>query len=454
MIQEEFVPEVPVPHDKPLGPIGLIKALRRNALEIWTKADFEKPVQFRKTFIDHRMLLNDPAGVRHVFLDNYQNYPKNELQLRLLRPALGIGLLTASGQDWKRQRRLLTPVFSTKKMQSYSAAQQQVAENLVDRLREKNGSIVDMHAEMGRVTLEVLEHTLFTSGIGCSASDFQLAVTDYMKTFGRVDIADLLGLPGIFPRIGQIRGRKVKSFLNKTVSDFINERRRLTSQNQSTPDDILSFLLKAKDEETEIPITEIEMKDNIISFIAAGHETATNVLSWTLYVLSKVTQCQDEIVNEIKTQYDPENPLTSLPKTKAFVEEVMRVYPPVPMMSRVALEDDVICGHKINAGMIVTVSPYVLHRHKTLWERPEVFDPRRFLPENRHNIEKFSYMPFGGGPHLCIGMAFAMMEMLVLLANILPVFRFEMDGDGLVLPEVRLSMRPADGLRMLVSVRN
>lgn len=454
MQEADFYPPAPTPKAHPPNTWQLAKAILRNPLEIWAEQDFALPIQTRATILGKRVLVNSPEGVRHVFLDNAVNYHKNALQLRLLKPALGEGLITANGEQWRRQRRVLTPLFSPKQMQVYIKAQHQVVGQTVARLQAKPaGSVVDISLVMGELTLEVLEHTLFTQGFGVQAGVFQQAVTHYFATYGKLDVADLLGLPGYFPRLRTLRGKKVLQFLDKTVSQIMAARQALIDAQAAVPQDMLTLLLTAKDEETGTLFNQTEVRDNIITFIGAGHETTANALTWAFYLLSQSPAWRAKVEHEIDTQFKPEDPQGSLPITKAVLEETMRLYPPVWLMSRVALADDVINRQAIKAGTVVLVSPYVLHRNEAFWHKPTAFNPARFLGEQRQSIHKYAYLPFATGPRMCIGMSFAMNEMLIVLAKLLAVYRFDLQAGFAVKPKGNITLRPQNGMLMVMSKR-
>ena len=452
--KSRFSPPIPKPREHPPNAWQIFQALRRNVLEIWSVEDFEFPIQIRKTVVDRRMLINDPAGIRHVFLDNARNYQKNELQLRLLRPALGAGVMTSNGDDWRRQRRVLAPLFSPQSVREFTAAKVRVAERTVERLRHSaDHEVIDVSATLGQLTLDMLEHTLFSQGLGRSASQLQHAITRYFDTLGRLDPFDILGLPDFLPRLNHLRGRASIKLMGRLVDEILANRRGLLASGTEPPKDILTLLLNAQDPETGQFISEAELRDNILTFIGAGHETTANALTWTLYLLSQVPDWRARVEEEIDGCFDPNDVLASLPLTKAVLEESMRLYPPVSMFSRVALQDDVVVGTAIHSGTIVTVSPYVLHRHRTLWRDPDVFDPERFLGGHRDAIDRFAYLPFGAGHRVCIGMGFAMAEMLLALGHLLREFRFDLVEGHPVTPEVRVTMRPANGMKMHVRRR-
>ncbi len=396
-------------------------------------------------------MAHDPAAVRHVFLDNAANYRKDELQLRILSPGLGEGLLTAEGEPWRLQRRALAPLFSPREVIGFAAAMQTVATRAVERLlRRRDGAIVDVGDFMSRITLEILEQTLFSQGLGKEPGAFQHAMTRYLDTFGRVDPLDLLGAPAFVPRIGRWRGREALRFFDQAVDDIVGRRRALIEKGGEPPRDLLTLLLAARDPETGQGLPESAIRANIVTFINAGHETTANALTWTLYLLSQAPEWRERAETEADATFDCEHPaaLERCPTICAVIEEAMRLYPPVATLSREAIADDQILGVDVPAGTVVLVSPYVLHRRRGLWEDPDAFDPSRFLGARRERIDRFAYIPFGAGPRVCIGMAFALQEAMIVLANALRAFRFDLVEGSRVSPRQRVTLRPRESLKM------
>lgn len=452
-----FRPPAPEPREKPLGVFGMIAALRRNPIEIWTRQHYERPVMFGGGVLGNRVVVNDPAGVRRIFLDNVANYRKDDLQLRVLRPGLGDGLLTSQGEDWRAQRRQLAPLFTPRQVAAFAESMAASARAGVERLaRRRPGQRLDMSEEMARLTLEILEHTLFSQGLGRDTSEFQKAVTRYFDTVGRLDPFDLLNLPQFLPRIGRLRGRATLEWFARAVSDIVAARRALIASGADAPRDILTLLLEAQDPETGRGMSEDTLRANIVTFIGAGHETTANALTWTFYLLSQTPDWREKVEAEADAELDA-GPIETLadrmPVTKAVLEESLRLYPPAAFLSRAAIADDVIGGKQIRAGSIVTVSPFLLHRHKTLWEAPDVFDPTRFLGDNRDRIDRFAYIPFGAGPRVCIGMGFALQEAIIVLAHLTKAFRFDLAPDHVVRPVQRVTLRPQGGMPMTIAPR-
>jgi cytochrome P450 len=451
-----FRPPKPVPHDGPIGMLRMILALRRNPLEIWSKAHYEEPILMGRTILGNRAVVNEPAAVRRIFLDNSANYRKDALQLRVLGPGLGKGLLTVGGEDWRAQRRALAPLFSARQIPAFAPAMQRVAAAAAERLAPKGeGRVLDVSVEMAGIALAMLEQTLFSQGLGRDASEFQVAVTRYFDTIGRLDPLDLLGAPAFLPRLGRLRGRSTLEFFARAVNDIIGARKALLASGAAPPNDILTLLLAAQDPETGKGISLDDVRANIVTFIGAGHETTANALTWTLYLLSQAPDWRARVEAEIDAHFDPDSEgfADALPVTKAALEEALRLYPPAAMLSREAIEPDVLVGRRIAAGTVVTVSPFLLHRHRTLWNDPDLFDPERFLGANREAIDRYAYIPFGAGPRVCIGMGFAMMEMMAVLGHLIRAYRFDLAPGHPVSPVARVTLRPAHGMKMILRRR-
>jgi cytochrome P450 len=451
-----FVPPYPRRPQRPRGSFSLMLALQRNPIEVWWEGDFERPVSMGKTFFGLRGAAHDPAAIRRIFLDNAANYRKDDLQLRILRPGLGNGLLTAEGEDWRVQRRALAPLFSPRQTAEFAPAVHRVGRAAVERMsRRRDGAVTDVGAVMSRLTLEVLEQTLFSQGLGREPSAFQRAVSSYFETIGRIDPLDLLGAPAFVPRLRRRRGRTALEFFDSAVNAIIDKRRALLSSGAQAPRDLLTLLMSAKDPENGRAIAEADVRANIVTFINAGHETTANALTWTLFLLSQSPEWRERAEADADQAFDADQSVATerCEILRAVFEEALRLYPPAAMLARQAIADDELAGVPIPAGAVITISPYVLHRRKGLWDRPDAFDPSRFLGERRDRIDRFAYIPFGAGPRVCIGMAFAMQEGIILLAHFLRAFRFELVEGHQVMPIQRVTLRPRNGMKMHVKRR-
>jgi cytochrome P450 len=451
---DHFRPAVPKPLRAQPGLFGFLKAARANPLTTWLDVHFEKPVVAAEGVLGRVTVVSDPALIRYLYVENAANYRKDDLQRRVLAPGLGNGLLTAEGEEWKLQRRALAPIFSARHVLGFGPAMNAAGARMARRLARRDGTAIDVPLEMTRVTLDVLERTIFTQGLASEPDALGRAITRFLESVGPIDPLDVFGVPSFVPRLGRLRARPALRFFAEVVDELIARRRSLIATG-AAPADLLTLLLKAQDPETGEALTDLAVRANIVTFIAAGHETTANALTWAIYCLSQDPAARARVEAEVDavapgTDFDAD----ALPFTKAVMEETMRLFPPVPFLSRQAIADDRIGRIKIPKGSLVMVAPWVLHRHKTLWHEPEAFMPERFLPENRAAIPRFAYLPFGAGPRVCIGQSFSLQEAVVVLAHVTRAARFRLaDGHAPVVPLHRVTLRPEQGLRMTVAPR-
>jgi len=451
-------PPAPVPQKRPPDLFGFLAAARANPLTTWTKAHFEKPILYGKGVMGRVLVLNEPEAIRHVLLDNAGNYRKDDLQRRVLAPGLGEGLLTAEGDEWRLLRRTLAPLFSARNVTGFMPVMDDAAKRLVARLTRRLPRERDMALEMTRVTLDVLERTIFTHGLDRDPDALSRAITRFFEAIGPIDPLDVLRMPDFLPRIGRLRARPAIRFFEEVVGELVTRRRALIESGADVPRDLLTLLLEARDPETGEPLDEISVQANIVTFIGAGHETTANALTWSLYLLARAPEWARAIRAEADAVLGdaPATPqaLEQLVNTRAILEESMRLYPPVPFMSREALGPDRIAGIRVPKGTLVTIAPWVLHRHKTLWEEPDLFDPSRFLPENRAKIARFAYLPFGAGPRVCIGQSFSMQEAILILARVIRAVDIALAEGQEVTPLHRVTLRPDGPVRMHLKRRS
>jgi len=449
-------PPAPTPRLKSLGPLALLRVLARNPLEAWTKAHFEKPIVMGGLSIGRVALVSDPAAIRRVLMDNSQNYHKDWLQRRVLSAGLSNGLLTAEGQQWRMQRRALAPLFARRTVLSFSVAMIDAAAALVERLKLRNGQIEDIAVEATRLTLDVLERTMFSDGLGRSPEEIRLAMKHYFEAIGRLDPFDVLGLPNWVPRLSRWKLRPMLRLFESAIDAIVSTRRRRIAEDpDSVPRDILTLLLEARDPETGEGLSEVEVRANILTFIAAGHETTANSITWSLFLLSQSPEWRRRVQAEADRELDGdvEGLAERLVETRAVIDEANRLYPPIAAISRAALAPDELAGEPIRRGTMVVIAPYVLHRHRALWADPDAFDPNRFLDGARERIDRFAYLPFGVGPRICIGATFALQEASIVVATVMRHFTLELAPGHAVWPVHRVTVRPSGGLPMIVRRR-
>lgn len=454
-------PPAPVPEEREFGRLELLLRLRRNPLTIWRTRHFREPIVAGEGLFGYGVVISDPDAIRHVLVENAANYRKDDLQRAILAPGLGEGLLTAEGEAWKRARRTLAPLFTPRSVAALAERMTGPAEQTVERMaRRRDGRVVDIAADMTRVTYDILAATMFSNAIAGGAEAFGKALTRYFETQGRIDPLDVLGAPSWLPRIGRWMARPAITFFEAQVKAIIAERLALHAggHRPAPKPDLLDSLLAARDPETGAGLSEAEVGANIVTFIGAGHETTANALTWALYLVALAPDVRERLEAEIDAAGDDLAAAAlageRLAFTRAVIEEAMRLYPPVPSLSRTALADDVAAGRCfIPKGALVVVSPYLLHRHEMLWRAPDRFRPERFLPGAREGIPRYAYLPFGAGPRVCIGQQFAMVEAVIVLAALLRRLRFEHAGEAAPMPVQRITLRPDGGMPMRVRAR-
>jgi cytochrome P450 len=330
----------------------------------------------------------------------------------------------------------------------------QAAQAMIARLCGQCGETVDVMAEVTRLTLSVLERTIFSDGIGADREDVRIAMQRYFEVASRVDPFDILNLPDFVPRPTRLPVRASLKFFEETIDNIIAARRQRLEENpDALPRDLLTLLLDARDPETCEGLTEVEVRANVLTFIAAGHETTANCLTWSLYLLSQSPEWRERVRAEAARELQNDDVTTvadRLPVIRAVIDEANRLYPPISAISRVALAPDTLAGEEIAAGTMVVIAPYVLHRHRALWTCPDQFDPSRFLPGEREKVDRFAYIPFGMGPRLCIGSPFALQEASIALALMAMNFDWRLASGHTVRPMQKMTLRPDGGMPMIL----
>jgi cytochrome P450 len=447
-----FVPPAPKPRTGIPGYVEIVRTLYRNPLEIWGEPSFNER-WIRTRFINERTLIvNDPGLIRHVLVDNARNYRMATIRQLILRPILRDGLLTAEGDTWKRSRRAMAPVFTPRRIGALAETMLERSHAFLSRFRE--GETRDIAIDMTDLTFDLLSETLFSGDIVTSGTSFAEEVNRLLETMGRVDPLDLLKAPKWLPRLTRIRGRRSLAFFRGIVADTIDRRRARMLAGEAVPDDLLTQLLR---QEGEGGLSAGEIEDNIVTFIGAGHETTARALAWTLYCLANAPHERDKVEAEADRMASEAPPaqdwLEHMPHARAAFEEAMRLYPPAPSINRAAIADDRWNEVEIPAGITVLVMPWTLHRHRRLWPDPDAFMPERFLPANRDAIDRFQYLPFGAGPRVCIGAAFALQEAVIALGVLMSRLRFDCTAETRPWPVQRLTTQPEGGMPMRVSFR-
>ncbi|MDX8522253.1 cytochrome P450 [Mesorhizobium dulcispinae] len=448
-----FVPPAPKPRTQPPSTLEMMRIVYRNPLELWGEHTYNEPWISVTGIGGPLVIANDPGLIRHVLIDNAKNYKMATVRQLILRPILRDGLLTAEGEVWKRSRKAMAPMFTPRHIFGFAEPMLKRALEFVTRYEA--GGTTDVARDMTMLTYDILAETLFSGEIAGEQGSFAKEVDRLFETMGRVDPLDLLRAPEWLPRLTRIRGRKTMAYFRNIVANTVKMREeRLKRDPDGVPQDFLTLLLKAEGPDG---LTRAEVEDNIITFIGAGHETTARALGWTIYCLAEAPWERDRIEREIDAvlarEPDPTKWLDAMPLTRAAFEEALRLYPPAPSINREPIEPETWNGLYIPKYAAVLVMPWVVHRHRKLWDRPDAFMPERFHPENRDRIDRFQYLPFGAGPRVCIGASFAMQEAIIALAILLSRFRFDVTSETRPWPVQKLTTQPQGGLPMQVSRR-
>ncbi len=399
-------------------------------------------------------VLRHPDDIKHVLQENHANYIKGR-GLRKLKIFLGEGLLTSEGAHWLRQRRLIQPAFHRARLEALVAKMARATETMADEWSElaSHGETIDVAREMMRLTLEIASTTLFSVSTRGSADKVGGALSVALREAVRRTFA-IVELPLRVPTPRNVAYREAMRSLDSVVYGIIAERRKAPGGD----DDLLSMLIDTRDEATGEAMTDAQLRDEVMTLFLAGHETTANQLAWTFYLLSKHPAERRRLETEIDTVLGDRSPtfddLAKLTRTRMTIDESMRIFPPVWMFGRTALEDDVVRGYRIPKRSFVGVSPYLLHRHPAYWKNPEGFDPDRFDATASVGRHKYAYLPFGGGPRVCIGNHFAIMEAQVVLSILSRRFRVELAPGARVELEPLITLRPKGGIAVTVTRRD
>lgn len=455
VVDTPFVPRTPARRTQPLSLLPFLWISWRDPIRMWSERHFNEPQLHGHSVLGEILVVSHPEGVRHVLTENAANYVKGDLQRRVLGPMLAEGLLLTEGDTWRRARRILAPLFTPAKMATLNVRMAEVCHARVASWSlSAHGRVLDIDSEMSGLTFDILSATMFSGELGGEARGFERALNQFLANGARIDPLDVLGAPDWAPRLGRLASFRSARFFERRVTRLVEARRAHIEAGGEAHDDLLSALLLARDENGGPGLSDEEVAANILTFILAGHETTARALGWTLHLLSR----QPEYLARLQAEadaFDVSQPrwADNLPWTRAVLEETMRLFPPAPTMARTALADDEVGGQKIKAGATVIISPWILQRHKLLWDQPDAFKPERFLPENRKAVDRYAYIPFSAGPRVCIGAAFAIQEAMIALAAILRVAEVEAVTAVEPRPVHQITLRSSQPMRLRLRAR-
>jgi len=452
----DFIPPFPERHKKNLGPLDTLKYARRDLLSIWPEDAFERQFMGIKIINRSIFIANCPNVIRHVFLTHHANYEKKSpLMRKALEPLLGDGLFISDGETWQKHRNIETPLFSTEQVAKYAEVMIRTTEECVQKWSKvEQGGTINVLPEMGHLTAEIICRTLFGNQLGEEqAAQVVKSFAEYQEAIEQMDISTFFGLPSWFPVFKSGKAEKAAKSIHQIVDKVIAE--GVKSDNKESL--LAHFLKLLGKKDADGQLTQLQIRNELIVLFMAGHETTANTLAWAWYLISQCPEVEERLHKEVdavikagSTTFDD---FSKLPYTRAIIEETMRLYPPVPILSREATADDTIRKRHIPAGSIILVVPWLLHRHKAYWDKPDHFIPERFLDDAPVKPDKFTYIPFSVGPRVCIAKYFGTVETTLCLAILARHFRLRVPEGHQVTHECRLTLRPKDNLPMLITAR-
>lgn len=452
-----FIPPYPKRHKKQINPFQALYYARNDLLSIWDEDAFKDEFTSQKILKQHVFVANSPDIIRYVLVENKDNYERKSPQMkRALEPLLGDGLFISDGKTWSSRRRIQTPLFDNSHIQMYSKSMVSTIVEMADNWQTKrDGEGIDVHTEMAKLAAEIISRTLFGEKLGAENSSAVVgAFADYQSVVKQMALSNFLGLPDWIPNVNAKIGKA--RVAAKTIHNAVDSIIAL-AEKEGHKDTMVAELIKANKSEKGMDLmTRKQIRNEIIVFFLAGHETTANVLAWTWYLISQAPEVEKKLHQELDEVLGGRVPeyadVEKLKYTRAILDETMRLYPPVPILSRQALNDDEIRGKKIPAGSIMLVVPWLIQRHKKFWKNPDHFIPERFMPGAEKPI-KFTYLPFSAGPRVCIGKSFGITESVLAVAIIAQRFRLTLAADSDVKHECRLTLRPKGKLPMTLNFR-
>jgi cytochrome P450 len=433
---------------EPLGVLGSLFAARRNIVSIIPEIATTQPIVSGRTGRRWHMV-TDPGAIRRILLENLDNYPKSVVTKNMLKPAIGNSMFIAEGADWRWQRRTAAPVFSHRNVLNLAPIMTGAAERAADRVaRAGTKRAVNLAEEMVTATFEVIADVTFTAQGGFDRDGVQSALDAYIGQAAKLSVLDVLGAPDWVPRPARVMSTQAMAAMRDDADRAIENR---AARGGDDIPDLLDLLMAGEDPKSGRRMTTAELRDNLLTFIVAGHETTALTLAWSLYLCAFDPGIQDRARAEVQAVLDGRAAtgadVEKLPFVRRIIDEALRLYPPGALVSRTALARDDLLGTEIRPGDTVMVPIYALHRSHLLWDNPDAFDPDRWA--DRKAIDRFAYLPFGDGPRICIGASFALQEAVIILATLLGRFRFRPVPGRDPRPVMILTLRPEGGVWLM-----
>ncbi|GAA4412460.1 cytochrome P450 [Nibrella viscosa] len=446
----------PIPQVKGAPLVGNTFQFIRDPLGFLTRLQQQYDRLVRFTIANRLVTLTlTPEDARHILQENNKVFVKSDAY-KVLSLFLGNGLLNSEGDFWRRQRRLAQPAFHRQRLALLADTMVQETQELTERWKQHEAELpIDISEEMMKLTLAIVTRSLFSSDVKKHLGSISQSVTTIIE-FAYVQLHSFIQIPIHYPTPANIRYRRAVEKVEGIIYEIINQRRaEKRNGTDRRYDDLLEMLMEARDEETGEQMTDKQLRDEVTTIFMAGHETTANALSWALYLLAKHPAVAGKVREEVDRVLGPEGIPTAetvrgLTYTLQVVQETMRLYPPAWLFGRKPIADEPMGEFRLPANLGVLICPYLLHRDPKYWPNPNQFNPDNFLPERIKERPAYAYIPFGGGPRLCIGNNFALMEMQILLALLVRAFDFRTTRRSVIEPEPGITLRPRGGLRLRI----
>jgi cytochrome P450 len=450
-----FVPPYPPRLPAPPSTLKRLLIARRDFLEMWEDQAFDLEFSGSRMFLRQTFLCNSPESVQFAFSQKNASFQRKSPQMRYaLAPLLGDGLFVSDGATWKTRRKMVAPIVHITRVPEFAPVMVEAATETRERWGAAQGSTIDVLADSAKLTAEIICRTLFGRKLGEDyAGQIVQGFSNYQRAIGQIDLISFLGLPDWFPRWHSRRVHHNVKQIHAVLDEVVASARARAGNGEPS---VINHLFEARDE-NGAPLDSEALRNEIAVLFMAGHETTANTLAWTWYLLSQAPEVEAKLHAELDSVLgDRPAGIADVPQliyTRAIIDEALRLYPPVPILPREAIQEEVFQGVRIPKGSLLFVVPWLLHRHRKLWELPDHFIPERFLPENAGKISKFAYVPFSIGPRICAGANFGLTEAILCLATLAQKFQLRLKPGHQVKPVCRLTLRPEGGLPMTVHAR-
>lgn len=452
----DFVP--PYPYRFPTPPPEWRRALAgsKSSIAIWEEQAFETDFAHARVLMRDTFLCNCPDAVQFFFNTHNPSFERKSPQhRRALEPLLGDGLFVSDGATWRQRRKIVAPIVHVTRLPRFAPIMTETAAETLVRWDGIADGRIDALSEMAHLTAQIIARTVFGTQLGRKyVSEIVEGFSTYQAAISQANIATFLNLPEWMSRYNNRRVRRALARVLGVLDQIIADCRRRTEAGE---DSMIRQLIEARDDETGAPLSDDAIRNEAGVLFMAGHETTANSLAWTWYLLSQAPDVEARLHAELENVLGGRLPtLDDVPQliyTRAIFEEAMRLYPPVPILGRETIQEEHFEGTRIPVGSLIFVVPWLLHRHKNLWEKPDHFMPERFLPDNARGISKYAYIPFSIGPRVCAGLQFGLTEAILSIATLAQYFKLRLAPGAVVEPTARLSLRPAHGLPMTLEAR-